>query len=252
MQELQQPQTTVSGRKKVGRKLGSVPVNRWESLPPEEVGKQYGSVIIISDEIIREACGGLNRVYVRCVCPTCGEEKKILYTNLVGGRTKGCRTCNQPKRFPMWLYQRVQGQQQRCTNPKAAEWENYGARGIKFLFPSVADGVLWIMKNIGVHRELQLDRINNNGHYEPGNLRWSTQEQNMSHTRSSKWSVRFHQFRLNYPGVLYSDNTLRRLITMKTDEEIVARFYAESAKPKGGYGTYSIADPVIALQQMGY
>src|SRR5208337_4915723 len=58
----------------------------------------------------------------------------------------------------------------RCTNPKETSYHEYGGRGIKFLFTSFDV----FLKEVGLrpspnHR---LDRINNDGHYEPGNIRW--------------------------------------------------------------------------------
>jgi hypothetical protein len=61
---------------------------------------------------------------------------------------------------------------QRCTNPKDSRWESYGGRGIEFRFASVAEFV----KYVGPRPtpEHMMDRVDNDGHYEKGNLRWST------------------------------------------------------------------------------
>jgi hypothetical protein len=61
---------------------------------------------------------------------------------------------------------------QRCTNPKNESYRNYGGRGIQFLFTSFAQ----FIKYIGPKPTPQhsLDRFpNNDGHYEPGNVRWA-------------------------------------------------------------------------------
>jgi len=67
---------------------------------------------------------------------------------------------------------------QRCRNPKAAKWGLYGGRGI-----SVCDRWLLFenfLADVGPRGAgRSLDRIDPNGHYEPGNCRWATiQEQN--------------------------------------------------------------------------
>jgi hypothetical protein len=95
---------------------------------------------------------------------------------------------------------------------------------------------------------MQLDRIDNDGHYEPGNLRWSTQQQNLAHTRKRPLSAARDRFRQLYPEVRYADSTLRRLIGEgMTFEEIEDRFHnLDSFKPKGKYGTFSTPDPFIA------
>jgi hypothetical protein len=127
-------------------------------------------------------------------------------------------------------------------------WKHYGGRGIEFRFSSVKEAGLWIMQNLGLHKELELDRINTNGHYEPGNLVWATGRENKSHTRATKHVIRFHEFKARHPEVRYADSTLRQLISKMTDEEIVARWNAPSCKPKGVYGTYSMPDPAIVLR----
>ena len=45
-----------------------------------------------------------------------------------------------------------------------------------------------MMNNLGLTRKLQLDRVNNDGHYEPGNLRYVTRTQQNLNKRTSKIS----------------------------------------------------------------
>jgi len=63
------------------------------------------------------------------------------------------------------------GAKQRCENPHTASWARYGGRGILFKFVSFEQ----FLEHIGLKPapELTLDRINVNGHYEPGNVRWA-------------------------------------------------------------------------------
>ena len=164
-----------SKRWTVGAPSGVVPVNKSASHRPDLVGKKYGSVEIISPDVLWLGQKQRRFIHVVCKCVTCGYRSVISLSNLEKGRTKGCRTCNKPApEYPMWLYQRVQAQKHRCTNSNSANWGAYGGRGIKFNFEGVKSATLWIMKNLGVPEDYKykdLDRINPDGHYEPGNIR---------------------------------------------------------------------------------
>lgn len=73
-------------------------------------------------------------------------------------------------------YQAYHNARTRCTNPNSENWPRYGARGIKFLFTSFDQ----FMDEIGPKPtpDHQLDRRDNDGHYEPGNVRWATPAEN--------------------------------------------------------------------------
>lgn len=75
-------------------------------------------------------------------------------------------------------YYRAKG---RCNNPKNDSYYNYGARGIKFLFTSF----MQFLEELGPRPSEQhtLDRINNDGNYEPGNVRWATRLEQAHNTR---------------------------------------------------------------------
>lgn len=83
-------------------------------------------------------------------------------------------------------YRTWQGMIKRCTNPRSKDWENYGERGIKvcarwrFSFSDfLADmGPKPIGKSI--------ERINNDGDYEPGNCKWATRSEQNSNQRRNK------------------------------------------------------------------
>ena len=71
---------------------------------------------------------------------------------------------------------------QRCLNPRNSRFKNYGGRGIK-----ICDR--WLdfdnfYEDMGEKPEgLSIDRINNNGNYEPGNCRWATPKEQVLNQR---------------------------------------------------------------------
>lgn len=77
--------------------------------------------------------------------------------------------------------------QHRCTNPSDPSYHNYGGRGIEFRFASIKDCVDYVLAELPCdsYVGLDIDRIDNNGHYERGNLRLATRKENLANRRCS-------------------------------------------------------------------
>jgi hypothetical protein len=81
----------------------------------------------------------------------------------------------------------------RCRNPKSKVYKYYGGRGIEFRFDSFED----FYAHIGPRpsRKHSLERIDNEGHYEKGNVRWATateQAQNtVNHYPLNRFALRY-------------------------------------------------------------
>jgi hypothetical protein len=76
---------------------------------------------------------------------------------------------------------------QRCNNPKDISYPNYGGRGIRVCEEWDTDFqsfYTWAIAN-GFSSELQLDRIDTNGNYEPSNCRWVKRQTNMRNKRNN-------------------------------------------------------------------
>jgi hypothetical protein len=71
------------------------------------------------------------------------------------------------------------------VNPDNPGYESYGGRGIKFAFKDVRTACDWVVENLGLKKGMSLDRIDNNGDYAPGNLRWATNSDQLNNTRAS-------------------------------------------------------------------
>jgi hypothetical protein len=116
----------------------------------------------------------------------------------------------------------------RCENTSNKSYKNYGGRGIQFLFESTSDAAIWIEDNLGACRELEIDRIDNDGHYEPGNLRWSTHSENNNNKRNTTGVVeRARVFLGSNPSISYSLKTIRRLFSRGFSEDQIASRWRE-------------------------
>ena len=71
----------------------------------------------------------------------------------------------------------------RCTNPNVKRYPDYGGRGIEFRFETFEQ----FIAEMGPRPDgYQLDRIDNDGHYEPGNVRWTTRTINTRNQRKTR------------------------------------------------------------------
>lgn len=84
---------------------------------------------------------------------------------------------------------------ERCENTNSEMYENYGGRGIRVCdewkdsYVAFRD---WANKN-GYSDKLTIDRIDNNGNYEPSNCKWSSQKEQCNNRRSNR--------KLSYKGL---------------------------------------------------
>lgn len=186
MKDSERPLTTPCGlrgnRSRYG--LESPPPAAHISYKPEMVGERYGWVEIISAE--KRWNKAMNRCYVLTKCVGCGAVQWQNRNNLTKGLSKGCQSCSQPRQIPLWLHKRLTAAKQRCENPNDRGYHNYGARGIKFAFPSVTEAGMYLIETFGLpDREMEIDRINNDMDYAPGNLRFATHTENNGNKRNT-------------------------------------------------------------------
>ena len=85
------------------------------------------------------------------------------------------------------LYNKWKCMKWRCCNPKHTFFKDYGARGIQVCEQWLNDPkafVEWSLTN-GWQKGLQIDRINNDGNYEPSNCRFVPNRTNSQNRRCS-------------------------------------------------------------------
>ena len=162
---------------------------RWARDGRVHIGQRFGSWTVLSDEPFVKSAA----LYVRARCD-CGTERDTNLGFLESGRSTRCKGCATRARHAQQgklivvtpttrrLQKRVNAWFQRCGNPKDRSWHNYGGRGIECRFSSVREAVEYILRELPheSYLGLDIDRINNDGHYEPGNLRLASRKENLA------------------------------------------------------------------------
>jgi hypothetical protein len=133
-----------------------------------------------------------------CRCE-CGVVKNITLQNLLTTKSCGCikpiisREIN--LKHDMWKspeYNSWRAMKSRCLNPNHLSYKNYGGRGITITSTWINSFETFI-KDMGIRPTLKhtLDRIDNDGNYEPSNCRWSTPDKQANNRRKRKEGVTY-------------------------------------------------------------
>lgn len=157
-------------------------------------GQVFGRLTVLED-----AMYSADRIRCRCECES-GTEVSLKAAAVKNGQTRSCGCLLRELRFKHGfaghpLYDIWKGVMGRCTDPDNAAYANYGGRGITICdrWRDVSAFIADIEREIGPRPEgvgaagralYSLDRWpDNNGNYEPGNVRWATAEEQVANQR---------------------------------------------------------------------
>jgi hypothetical protein len=160
-------------------------------------GQTFGRLTVIGRDDTYHAHG---EARWECLC-LCGTLMRARGTHLRAGSSRSCgclsadKTSERNRRSKthgMSLtpeYEAYKSAKDRCTNPRAKAWKDYGGRGIRFLFTSFEE----FFAHLGPRPSAKhsLDRFpNNDGHYGLGNVRWATKVEQEHNKRPRRWAKR--------------------------------------------------------------
>lgn len=159
-------------------------------------GRRFGRLVVV--ELLPYAGPGKGRLW-RCQCD-CGNEHTASSGNLRKGHIASCgclyresignRSRTHGKRqsveYRCWTHIKT-----RCCNPRSKSYPNYGGRGIS-VCPEWLSSFETFYSDMGPRPSGKdsIERIDNNGNYEPSNCRWATSQEQRANQRQRRITYR--------------------------------------------------------------
>ena len=148
-------------------------------------GRRFYRLIVVSFWGIAKG-----HCYWNCECD-CGSMIRADGGLLKQGKIRSCKCLQRENRTKHRKsgtdeYHIYMGAKTRCRNPNSPGYVDYGGRGIEFRFKSFQHFLIVMGRRPSPQHSL--DRFpDNNGHYEPGNVRWATSFEQTRNSRRNKY-----------------------------------------------------------------
>lgn len=123
-------------------------------------------------------------------CPKCLNKYERSISSVKSEKTKLCKTCAKIKHGMTRtdIYRCWQNMKNRCLSQKNKLYYRYGGRGIKICDRWIDSFENFYADMGDIPKGLEIDRIDNDGNYEPSNCRWLSRKNNMMNSSTTKLS----------------------------------------------------------------